>query len=404
MTERKYRSLVLTVTVLFLAVLVPMGSVLLAEFVFFSPPGGYAVEVSLENSPPPHLPMYRNAITSLEIVGDHAIGGTSADPGSSPFLFSVSLSSRRLESRLDLADLVAGQRSVCSGFGRGLSGPLWAGTLPDRDGDSGHLIEVRVEGAMLNAFDRGTPVPGEGIFALAASFDGEELYGIAHPSGRFFNYNVNSGATRVFEETALSPETLHFLGAYALTPEDVLCRRLAVDSRGRVYGSRPVSKLFRFDPNEKEIEVLPDEIPAVWGRRPLGRADSWAVGPDGLLYGGNSGDGQLFSLNPEDGSVTNLGKPIMMPGMKGLGFGRDGFLYGIAGAAPGYAHLFRYDPLGKGFLDLGNPRFLLKAPGIEQGIWWRGFQIGTLAVSEDGRWIALGEQEALSQLMVFPVN
>ena len=194
------------------------------------------------------------------------------------------------------------------------------------------------------------------------------------------------------------------LDSYALEPEDFLCRRLVLDSRGRVYGSLPVSKLFRFDPTERVIEVLPEEIPEVWGRRPLGRVDSWAVGPDGLLYGGNAGDGQLFTLDPETESVSNLGKPIMMPRMKGLAFGRDGCLYGVAGAAPGYAHLFRFDPRGKGFFDLGNPRFVLKAPGIEQGIWWRGFQIGTLAVSEDGRWIVMGEEEALSQLMIFPVD
>ena len=46
----------------------------------------------------------------------------------------------------------------------------------------------------------------------------------------------------------------------------------------------------------------------------------------------------------------------------------------------------------------------MKEPGIEQGIAWRGFQIGTLAVSEDGRYVVMGEEEALSQLMVFPVK
>jgi hypothetical protein len=42
-------------------------------------------------------------------------------------------------------------------------------------------------------------------------------------------------------------------------------------------------------------------------------------------------------------------------------------------------------------------------PGIEQGIAWRGYRIGTVAASEDGRYIVLGETEALSQLMVFQV-
>jgi hypothetical protein len=90
--------------------------------------------------------------------------------------------------------------------------------------------------------------------------------------------------------------------------------------------------------------------------------------------------------------------------MKGLAFAADGRLYGIAGGAPGTTHLFSYDPRSGGFLDLGNPRFDMKAPGIEQGIWWRGFQLGTLAASDDGRFIVMGEEEALSQLMIFPVQ
>jgi hypothetical protein len=54
-------------------------------------------------------------------------------------------------------------------------------------------------------------------------------------------------------------------------------------------------------------------------------------------------------------------------------------------------------------VDLGNPRFTMTEPGLEQGIAWRGFQIGSIAASEDGRTIVLGEEETLSQLMVFPV-
>jgi hypothetical protein len=53
----------------------------------------------------------------------------------------------------------------------------------------------------------------------------------------------------------------------------------------------------------------------------LGRVDAWTMAPDGILYGGNAGDGQLFKLDPETGRVTNLGKPVMMPRITGLTFG-----------------------------------------------------------------------------------
>jgi hypothetical protein len=71
--------------------------------------------------------------------------------------------------------------------------------------------------------------------------------------------------------------------------------------------------------------------------------------------------------------IENLGKPVMMPRITGLTFGADGKLYGVAGASPGYVHLFSYDPSGRGFVDLGNPRFTMTEPGLEQGIAWRGF-------------------------------
>jgi hypothetical protein len=86
-----------------------------------------------------------------------------------------------------------------------------------------------------------------------------------------------------------------------------------------------------------------------------------------------------------------------------LAFGEDDILYGVTGGRPGYTHVFTYEP-GKGFNDLGNPVCPMVAPGIEQGVPWRGFQIATVASSEGGRYIAMGEDEALSQLMILPIG
>ena len=337
------------------------------------------------------------------MLGEYAVGGTSSRPGLSPHLFAVSLRSRKLQFIRDLTDVVPGQRAIQSGFGRGREGTVYAGTMPDQVGGSGHLIQVKIGQEGIEVVDLGIPVQGEGVFALASSPGREEIYGIAYPSGQFFVFDLRTSRAVSFDETAPSRQQLAFLHNYALTADDFLGRRLALDRQGRVYGSAPVNRLFRFDPVSKRLEILPDELPEVWGRRALGRVDAWALAPDGALYGGNAGDGQLFKLNPDTGRVTNLGKPAMMPRLKGLAFGADGALYGVTGGQPGYSHLFRYTP-DRGFVDLGNPRFTMSEPGIEQGIAWRGFQIGSLAATEDGRWIVLGEEEALSQLMVFPVE
>jgi hypothetical protein len=50
-----------------------LSILLQAEYTFFTPPGSFTVEISLENSPYARLPIYRNAITSLEVVGDYYI-------------------------------------------------------------------------------------------------------------------------------------------------------------------------------------------------------------------------------------------------------------------------------------------------------------------------------------------
>ncbi len=376
---------------------------LAGEYKFFSPKGSFAVEVSLENTHRLRLPIYRNAITSLTCIGDHAIGGTRANEGLSPFLFAVSLTSRSLEVVHDLAEVLPDQRAIQSGFGR-VGDVLYAGTMPDKEGASGHLIKVRFANKKIEVTDLGEPVNGEGIFALTADSRLNMLYGIAHPSGRFFTYNIQSGKVQVYDETAVTQRQLGYYHSYALEPEDFLSRALVVDKSGRVYGSRPVNSVFRFNPQSGKIETLKDELPIVWGRRPLGRVDSWAVAPDGTLYGGNAGDGQLFKIDPVTGRLTNLGKPIMMPRLVGLAFGCDGKLYGVAGALPGYAHLFVYDPNDSGFTDLGNPRFPLYAPEIGGELPWRGFQIATVAATEDGCYIFMGEDESLSQLMVFPVK
>lgn len=386
-----------------IALVLAAASLVWARYEFFTPKGSFAVEVSLDNAPYLRLPIYRNAITSLEVIGDYAIGGTSAESGLRPFLFAVSLSKRKLEIVYPLEKTIPGQRAIQSGFGRGADGTLYAGTMPDRPGESGHLIAVRVKAGAIDVIDLGVPVKGEGVFTLTFDPKAGALYGISHPSGKFFVSRPNGGAAEVYEQTAPNRRGFSFLHEYALEPADVLSRRLAIDRSGRVYGSMPANKLFRFDSAAKKVDVLPDPLPEVWGRSPLGRVDAWAVASDGTLYGGNAGDGQLFKLDPATGKVTNLGKAIMMPRLKGIAFARDGRLYGIAGGAPGYSHLFSYSP-SEGYRDLGNPRFPMVEPGLEQEIPWRGFQLGTLAVSEDGRYVVMGEEEALSQLMVFPVE
>jgi hypothetical protein len=375
-----------------------------AQFTFFSPKGSFAIETSLENSDELRMPMYRNAMSSLVISGDYVLGGTTAENGMSPLLFTSSLTKRKLTTIKHLDDVVKGQLSIGTGFSHDGSGKLfYAGTMPQpENGVGGHIIELKVDAqGQLIVKDIGEPVKGEGIFAMTFNPVKNEFYGIAHPSGKFFTHNLKSGKTQIYNQTVPSEQDLGTYHSFALSPGDYLCRALVIDTRGRVYGSRSVNKLFYFDPVNQSFTNLRDEVPSVWGREVMGRIDAWVKMPDGTIYGSNAADGQLFRLDPAKQSVVNLGKPIMMPRIMALTPGKKGMIYGVAGAAPGYAHLFSYHPQN-GFRDLGNPEFTMITPGLEQGIKWRAFQIASMATSATGGYIVMGENEALSQLMVFP--
>ncbi|MFT3704338.1 MAG: hypothetical protein QM802_18360 [Agriterribacter sp.] len=376
-----------------------------AQFDFFSPKEAFAIEVSLDHTSLTRLPVYRNAISSLIVSGDYIIGGTSAEEGLSPFIFTASLAKRAMHAVLDLEKVIPEQRSIRTGFSKGADKNYYAGTLPGgADKTGGHIIAVTISGEGSPVVkDLGIPVGGEGIFSLTIDPAKNTLYGITSPSGIFFRYTITTKKVKIYQDIAPNEKDRRLFGEYLLKPDEYLCKALVVAKNGLVLGSAAVNKMFAFNPATDQFEFFAKEIPEVWGRRSLGQIESWAVSREGKLFAGNAGDGQLLEIDPVNKSIKNIGKPIMMPRLRGLAFGYDGKLFGIAGAAPGYAHLFSYEGGKQGFTDYGNPQFTMVAPGIEQGIDWRGFQLGTIAASEDGKYIVMGEDESLSQLLVFPV-
>jgi hypothetical protein len=371
-----------------------------AQYDFFCPSDAFAIEVSLSNTNLLRLPMYRNSISSLIVSGDIIIGGTSAQEGLAPFLFTASINKRELVKVLDINELITGQTSIRTGFCRGKDNTFYAGTLSDEP-VGGHLLRIEIDPkGTINCKDLGIPVKGEGVFSLTGNKEGTMLFGISFPNGFFFSYDIDWGVTKIYSEIAPTKTELNQLSQFSIKPDSYLSKSLIADNQGLVYGSMPINSLFCFNPKDQTFQIIKNCLPEVWGRHVLGQVESWVISIQGKLYGGNAGDGQLFELDPETKKVKNLGKPAMMPRLRGLTFGRDGKIYGITGALPGYAHLFSYNT-EDGFHDYGNPEFPMAIEGIEGGINWRGFQMGTIASSEDGKYIVIGEDEALSQLLIF---
>lgn len=398
----------LRIKILIVSFFICVTGQLRAQYTFFNPEGSFAIEVSLPNTDLNRLPIYQNSISSLAVVGDHIIGGTSATAGKTPFVFSASLSKRDVSFVYDLEDIISGQQHIQTGFCKGKNGLLYAGTIANAlasgSNSGGHLFETSVDdNGELNIRDLGIPVPGEGILTMTINSKKSMLFGITQPSGLFFTYSIINGEVKQYKDIVPTKEYLIEMKEYALAPMDYLCNALVECNDGMIYGSALINRIFYFNPQEEKFYFIEDNLPEVWGRRTMGTVESWTKSKNGILYGGNSGDGQLFQLNPKTKMVKNLGKPIMMNRLRGLTTANDGKIYGIAGASPGYTHLFSYDD-NVGFVDMGNPEFEMKAPGIEQPIKWRGFQLRTIASSEDGKYIVMGEDESLSQLLIFPTN
>ena len=397
-------------TVLVFAALLVTAIAVQAEYTFFR--RGYAIEVSLANAKDGlvRLPINQNRITALAVKDNMVIGGTTADKGLSPYLFAASMDDRLMKVAYDLDNAIPGQNAIAAGFVKCSMGNMFAGTISDEENGSGHIIKVDFDGKAFTVTDLGTPVNGEGVYCLALDKKANVIYGLSYPTGKFFSHDLSSGEVKVFEESMGSKKDRAPAHHLHLHPEQVISRAIVVDNKGRVFGSMPYNKFFCFDPAKQAIEEVKTPLPEVWGRNTLARADAMVLGPNGMIYGGNGADGQLFSLNPETLKMTNLGKPIMSPRMPGLAFGADGRLYGVAGGPPLYAHLFYYEGAdlgfkgGKGFVDLGNPDFSMKVPGAAADFPWRGFNFSKVIASDDGQWIIMGENEAQSQLMIFNVK
>ena len=106
-----------------------------AQYAFFSPADNFAIEVSLPNTSLKRLPIYRNSISSLIVIRDHIIGGTSAKEGLTPYIFVASLKQHQVIETLDMNEIIPGQRAIPSGFCRGKNNTLFAGTMSNKAKD-----------------------------------------------------------------------------------------------------------------------------------------------------------------------------------------------------------------------------------------------------------------------------
>lgn len=217
--------------------------------------------------------------------------------------------------------------------------------------------------------------PGEGIAALAGPTPDGVAYGLTLPGGHLVAIDPAAGEVETLARIEQAAPVL-----------------LALPD-GSLLGAGPEGRLWAYDPAAAQLTALDAWAPCQKGKRYVAGVESLALGRDGLVYGGTSVDGFLFGYDPATGAVTNLGKPNRQSNIRALVAGHDGCLFGVVQEPEGMAHLFRYDPGGRGLTDLG----ILGAAFPE---CWQAHALGALSVGPNGE-VFVGESDDISHLFVY---
>jgi outer membrane protein assembly factor BamB len=229
--------------------------------------------------------------------------------------------------------------------------------------------------------DLGPVEAGEGIFSMTIDKQNNIIYGLTHPGGKFFIYDIENRKVtirNIFEEHILKEKNIS---------------RAIICSKGKVYFSGKYGYLIQYCPQEDSFKNTNLKIPVSAGKEYLNTISALAEADDGTIYGGTYADGYLFSFDPEKGKIINLGKPSSENSIRGITVGHDGIIWGLSGAEEELTHLFRYDPYIRGSADMGMIR--AKIPKT-----WTLHEASVLTTGADGE-IYIGESDAISHLFIY---
>lgn len=241
----------------------------------------------------------------------------------------------------------------------------------------------------------GIPLANNSIYALTINPRGDEIYGLTYPDGHFFIYNItNKNFTDMGEIDIM--KVYHGPERYWRS----LPRALVCNDSGRVFTSSTDGKLVYYCPRSAKIVLTDLKIPTdfYYTQRYEDYAvvEYFAKSKNGLIYGGTS-DGYLFSFDPDQMKILNLGKVRELRRLRCLTVGKDDKIYMIAGESePSMpCQFYSYDPQTGGFSNLGV-LIADKSPYY----YWCGYQFDSMTTGADGT-IYLGDSERRSHLFLF---
>jgi len=214
--------------------------------------------------------------------------------------------------------------------------------------------------------DLGEPVEAERI--VHAVTDGSSGRVIGVTQGHLFRVDFESRRVQVVGEVAASG-------------------RLAVGSRGGVFGLDKDCSLWRFDPQsaalKRQAVKLPrgvwDNVSIRWARHRL----------TGQLYTADA-EGRLFGFDEDRGFSDPLGRIRLTP-VGPMAVTLDGRVFGFCGS--GISRMFCYDPSRSEIRDLGAAVSVIERRRY-------GYTFGDAVTGRDGQ-IIFGEDDDLGHLWLY---
>jgi hypothetical protein len=261
---------------------------------------------------------------------------------------------------------------------------------PDASNENVKLVDMNCE-----IEDLGMPLANNSIYALTINPKGDEIYGLTYPDGHFFIYNIN---LKKFTDLGEIDYQKVYHG-----PERqwrTLSRALICDDSGKVFMSGNKGRLKYYESKSGKLVYTNIDVPGDYYYMQFYEdytaIEYFAKEPGGLIYGGTT-DGYLFSLDPRNMQLINLGKVRESRRLRCLTVGNDGKVYLMAGeiSTSRPCQFYSYNPVQGGFETLG-----LLIVDRSPYYYWRGQQFDCMTTGLDGT-IYLGESERKSHLFLY---
>ncbi len=243
--------------------------------------------------------------------------------------------------------------------------------------------------------DLGIPLANNSIYALTINPDGDEIYGLTYPDGHFFIYNIP--LEKFTDLGEVDPQKVYH------GPERqwrTLSRALICDDSGKVYMSGNKGMLKYYDPETGELVDTDIEVPGDYYYlqfyQDYTAVEYFTKDTGSLIYGGTT-DGYLFSFDPQQMQMNNLGKVRASRRLRCLTVGKNGKVYMMAGerSTTKPCQFYLYDPQLSRFETLG-----LLIADRSPYYYWRGQQFDCMTTGLDGT-IYFGESERKSHLFLY---